>query len=261
MPSNYNLPTETLLQVAQYLNHRHLIACSLVCKSWSSVFRPKIWAHVKFGSHEQKLPIDILNDKAPWIESLGFEYNSMIEYHSFGIKCQNLRSLVVELKRSELDLQQNFLVPCRDIIKNTRKTLVSLSICGMSFPNSKSKNKHATWGPLLSLAYYPQSNLRSLKLESCDLPYRHLRAFWEICGRLEVLDLKNVPFELPRLYKIKKTLTGKVVYVPKKSNPSSDHQQITVDFSNLLELSLYYSGPKNSLIQLEHIIRKAPKLK
>ncbi|KAF9433700.1 hypothetical protein BGZ76_009095 [Entomortierella beljakovae] len=261
-PRVRDLPIEIFFQIGQYLTQPQLEISSLVCKSWHSAFGPQFWSHLKLESHNPSSSIDILHKRAPWIHSLELEnHQSIMEFSPMVMQCRNLRSLSITSTCDESHLSKEYMNACRNIIKQTRKTLDSLTIKRMSFPESKSKYHRPNWGPLLSFAYYPHSNLRSLKLFRCILPYRHLVAFWKICERLEVLDLEDVPFELPRSFKIHTNLAGITVFTPIKPNPSSDHQQLTVDFSNLLELTLNRSGPQNSMITLEHIVRKAPKLR
>ncbi|KAF8980117.1 hypothetical protein BGZ46_004610 [Entomortierella lignicola] len=154
---------------------------------------------------------------------------------------------VTWLERMTYDSWKSF----NGLVKKNRRTLTSLKLRDMDLPASKPYDGSPSSSPLLVIAQYPYSTLRSLYLRNCELPYRHLKAFWDICERLEVLELFEVPFELPRLHPRQRA--------PKKTgkpNLGATHQQRVVNFSNLLELSLIRSGPRSMLTQLEEIIRQ-----
>ncbi|KAF9963194.1 hypothetical protein BGZ65_005289 [Modicella reniformis] len=74
---------------------------------------------------------------------------------------------------------------------------------------------------------------------------------------LEVLELRAVDFELPRIM-LRQPRNKKP---GSKDNGGSKHQDIFVDFSKLRELTLIDSGPDDSLSQLEGIIRRSPRLR
>ncbi|KAF9109441.1 hypothetical protein BGX27_007600 [Mortierella sp. AM989] len=261
MSQSCNLPTEIFFDIGGYLNRPQLIDCGLVCKAWYAAFGPQVWSHLELGSNKPitQFAADELCTKASWARSLVLEDpESTIEYSALCKKCTNLRSLAITATPDNEKVE--YWNVCKDLVKRNRGTLKSLSLTDMWFPESKSKYRRSNWSPLLSIAQYPHSNLRTLRLKNCKLPYRHLCAFWDICESLEVLDLKHVPFELPQLQKIRRAVAGTGRH-QSRPNLGSKHQDRIVRFSNLLELTLHESGPMNSLTALEEIIRQAPKLK
>ncbi|KAF9355218.1 hypothetical protein BGX26_006836 [Mortierella sp. AD094] len=258
-----DLPNELFFQIGVYLNRHQLVSSALVCKSWSVAFMPLIWSHLEIGSDKaiSALAEEDISSKASWIRTLAFEdCESTIRYANLGKRCTQLRSLAITTSSVKDAQEMSYWRACRDLVKRNRRTLVSLMLTDMHLPASKPKYGGSNWSPLLSIAQCQHSSLRILRLESCELPYRHLNAFWDICEKLEVLELHNVPFELPRLCASPKTTTRPGNH-QQKPNLGSNHQQRVVRFSNLLELTLDESGPRNSLTQLEQIIRQAPKLK
>ncbi|KAF9171722.1 hypothetical protein BGX20_007042 [Mortierella sp. AD010] len=258
-----DLPNELFLQIGLYLNRYQLLSCTLVCKSWSVLFIPQIWSNLEIGSDK---PISALTEediscKASWIRTLAIhDCESTIRYSNVGKRCTQLQSLAITTTSSKDELETNYWRACRDLVKQNRRTLVSLTLKYMPLPASKPKYGGSNWSPLLSISQCPHSRLRRLRLEDCELPYRHLKAFWDICEKLEVLELNDVPFELPVLRATPETTSGPGDH-PRKQNLGSVHQQRVVRFSNLLELTLDRSGPRNPLNQLERIIRQAPKLR
>ncbi|KAG0004124.1 hypothetical protein BGZ80_004607 [Entomortierella chlamydospora] len=263
MTLSKDLPNELFLQIGLYLNRYQLVNCALVCKSWSISFIPQIWSNLEIGSDK---PISALTEediscKASWIRTLAiYDCESTIRYSNVGKRCTQLQSLAITTTYSKDEPEMNYWRACRDLVKQNRRTLVSLMLKDMPLPASKPKYGGSNWSPLLSISQCPHSRLRRLRLESCELPYRHLKAFWDICEKLEVLELNNVPFELPRLRATTRKTSGPGDH-PQKQNLGSIHQQRVVRFSNLLELTLDRSGPRSALKQLERIIRQAPKLK
>ncbi|KAF9109798.1 hypothetical protein BGX27_007172 [Mortierella sp. AM989] len=263
MNQSYNLPNEILFHIVDYLNRPQLISCALVCKSWNAALGPQLWSYLELGSNKllPHLPSEELYKKSSWLRSLVFkDCLSIIRYSILGKLNTQLQSLTIKTKWEEDYIYSFYWVACRELIRRNRRTLKSLALTDLPFPASKSKYKLPTWSPLLNFAHIPQSNLRTLRIENCCLPYRHLSALWDICERLEVLHLVNVPFELPRLHKIRRAVAGTG---PRQSKPNlgSKHQDRAVRFPSLLELTLDESGPKNSLTALERIIRPAVKLK
>ncbi|KAG0004123.1 hypothetical protein BGZ79_010248 [Entomortierella chlamydospora] len=246
MSPSYDFPTEVFLHIGLYLNRQQLINSALVSKSWNAVFEPLVWSHLEIGSDKatSRIKVEDIRSKAPWIRSLAFkDFHSAVQFYSIGKGCTRLRSLALPITRSKEAVERGYWKVCKDLVKQNKATLVSLSLTFMPLTASN-------WNPLLSISQYPHSTLRSLRLENCKLPYRHLAAFWDVCERLEVLELHKVPFEPPYSYKVHEKAFGP------KERPGWK-----VPFSNLLELILDCSGPRNSLTQLEVVIREAPKLK
>ncbi|KAF9171723.1 hypothetical protein BGX20_007043 [Mortierella sp. AD010] len=246
MSPSYDFPTEVFLHIGLYLNRQQLINSALVSRSWNAVFEPLVWSHLEIGSDKaiSRIKVEDVRIKAPWIRSLTFkDCQAAVQFYSIGKGCTHLRSLALPITRSKEAVERGYWKACKDLVKQNKATLVSLSLTFM--PPIASN-----WDPLLSISQYPHSTLRCLRLENCKLPYRHLAAFWDVCERLEVLELHEVPFEPPYSYKVHEKAFG-----PRK------RPGWKVPFSNLLELILDRSGPKNSLTQLEVVIREAPKLK
>ncbi|KAF8980116.1 hypothetical protein BGZ46_004609 [Entomortierella lignicola] len=139
-----------------------------------------------------------------------------------------------------------------DLVKQNRKTLVSLTLKNVSLPTSKPNDGGPYSSLLMIIANYPHSNLKVLRIGDGELPYRYLPAFWDLCERVEVLELYRFPFEMPHHYIDRRATSG---------TRMPPQEERVVHFSNLLELTLIRSGPKSPLSQLEEVIRKAPKLK
>ncbi|KAF9355217.1 hypothetical protein BGX26_006835 [Mortierella sp. AD094] len=263
MSPSTDLPNEIFLHIGVYLNRHQLVNCTLVCKSWNAAFEFQLWSYLELGSEKaiSQYRAEDICGKAPWIRSLVVrDCESTIRFSTLGKKCTRLRSLAITTSLNREALGKDYWEACKDLVKQNRGTLVSLTLTDMPFPASKPKYGGPNWSPLLSIAQYPHSSLRTLCLDNCKLPYRHLKAFWDICEQLEILELRRVPFELPRLHMTQRTALGSGNR-QSKPNLGSRHQQRVVHFSNLLEITLDHSGPNNSLTQLEEIIRRAPKLR
>jgi len=176
---------------------------------------------------------------------------------ALGKGCSNLRSLsIVDRSPYILPGCRTSWRHCRTLVKKCRASLQHLSLDGLRMPEKKPRRESTSWSPLTTLAdtsNYP-TLLTSLRLVNCSLSPRHIRAFWEICARLEVLELRTVDFELPRIM-FKPPEPNKPTV--NENGPSKD---IIPDFSKLRELILIDSGPDNSLVQLECIIRRSPRL-
>ncbi|KAG0004122.1 hypothetical protein BGZ79_010247 [Entomortierella chlamydospora] len=251
MLQNRDLPNELYLQIGIYLNRCQLASCSLVCKSWNAAFGAQVWSRIELSSVSSiiQLTFEELSSKASCIRALEFlDCESTIRFSPIGKNCTQLRALSITTNGTSH--RKDYWRACEEFIREIPRTLESLTLKRMPIPELRFKNGCYNWTPLLNVVQYPHPNLRTLRLESYVLPCVYIDAFWDLCERVQVLELQDVSFELPRLTRIQKRTKGVVA-----------HQPRIVQFSNLRELTLIRSGPLNSLVQLEGIIRGAPKLK
>ncbi|KAF9355219.1 hypothetical protein BGX26_006837 [Mortierella sp. AD094] len=252
MLQNWDLPNEIYFQIGFYLNRHQLINSALVCKSWNATFGSQVWEHLQLGSDKPiiQLSVQDLLNKASCTRILDFtDCESIIRFSPIGKGCTQLRALSIATTPGKASHRKEYWRAYEELIREIPRTLESLTLRHTPIPGLKFKNGSFNWTPLLNIVQYPHSNLRTLRLEHCVLPLYYIDSFWDVCERVQVLELLDVPFELPRKSKIRRRTKG------------TPHQPRIIQFSNLLELTLNHSGPKDLLTQLEMIIREAPKLR
>ncbi|KAI8351653.1 hypothetical protein B0O80DRAFT_427853 [Mortierella sp. GBAus27b] len=200
-----------LIVLRSFLSKKDLLQTTQVCKSWHSVFIPKLWHTVRVGAkhkgrgHIHKLDhLDTLGHHIPFVRSLDIAVNcpftgrvvqdSQAEKAEQRLKetlnhCRGLTHLTTNAVYEELF----------KVLSYNRETLVSLRL------NSAVKNPHMLhrlWHVLSDdMDTFCMGNLRHLTLKGVKIhgdggdPGLHL-AFVKLCQRLESLECRECPMKL-----------------------------------------------------------------
>ncbi|KAF9104000.1 hypothetical protein BGX29_002576 [Mortierella sp. GBA35] len=203
-----NLPSEILIQVAEYLVtdnycHRDLGRAALVSRTFYEVFNPLLWSKISFSC---KIPTqEALQANARWVRSLVYLTHYHPNQFSLGPEFRSLESL--ELRWASFPFRDNsntnsssstridkkaYSDQARQLIRQNRSSLRHLALGRMKFPRHV-KPGIPDWSPFQSLAFGTKVlGLRSLELNHCRIGgLHHQLAFWTLCEQLEVLHVLN----------------------------------------------------------------------
>ncbi|KAG0011777.1 hypothetical protein BGZ80_000429 [Entomortierella chlamydospora] len=295
-PHAVDLP-EIAFNIAKYMDTADILSCSAVCKSFYIAFSPMVWEDLHFGhpckhnydqtpfardiSLKRLIPtnpdiltqdddgalahqlLETLKSKAQWTRSLSIHSHDSVLPLKFGNECTRLSSITME----GLSLDENKKHPreywahCRNIIKRNRSQLLSLTLNNWTNDHRwKPSRGEPLWNPILNCSQ--ALNLRSLTLNKCHIRGRHLKDFWEICTRLEALDMRDVELDLSLppepSNKKRKDKYGTLTLL--NSDMQGDHPKSIVRFPRLKELNLVRMVRCSSKDQVYLLIRHCPQL-
>ncbi|KAG0330244.1 hypothetical protein BGZ99_007106 [Dissophora globulifera] len=263
MARSQDLPFEIIYLIGEYLDRRQLATCAFVCKSWNTGTEELLWSRIKASDLRRggQATVDAFRTKGRWIRSLVYdESQESVQRFALGERrYPRLRFLTIHKALAVDSLDREYIKSCKDIVQKNRGRLESLTLRDLILPDTKPSSGNAHWSPLMSLAHPTHAALRTLRIIGGTLPSRHMPSFWQICERLEVLELTNVDFELSRAMVPTYRSLAKNQYLNSLSGKRD--QDRAVRFPKLRELRLVESGPRNSVAQLEGIIRRCPELR
>ncbi|KAG0300957.1 hypothetical protein BGZ98_008732 [Dissophora globulifera] len=263
MSRSQDLPFEIVYLIGEYLDRRQLAACAFVCKSWNAGTEELLWSRIKASDLRRggQATVDAFRTKGRWIQSLVYdESQESVQRFTLGERrYPRLRFLTIHKALAVDSLDREYIKSCKAIVQKNRGRLESLTLRDLILPDTKPSSGNAHWSPLMSLAHPTHAALRTLRIIGGTLPSRHMPSFWQICERLEVLELTNVDFELSRAMVPTYRSLAKNQYLNNLSGKRE--QDRAVRFPKLRELRLVESGPLNSVAQLEGIIRRCPELR
>ncbi|KAG0246775.1 hypothetical protein B0O80DRAFT_496403 [Mortierella sp. GBAus27b] len=214
---------EIVLNIAPYLDAADVLACYSVSRLFRLLFEPFLWQDIRFGySANVKLSqrslardfpmsdiapetMEILRRAAPWIRSL-----SIRESYSFSSnRCDSsfshqLGGLCSRLERIEFDGQAGMNDPWNKsgrwnsyskIIQQNQGRLQSLSVRNwLRLWGDTDRTIEPPWDILIGCK--DCLALRSLELNTCEIPDRYMAHFWQVLQRLETLHLHGVRMNL-----------------------------------------------------------------
>ncbi|KAF9144842.1 hypothetical protein BGX20_007006, partial [Mortierella sp. AD010] len=156
---------------------------------------------------------------------------------------------------------REYWIHCRNIIKRNRSQLQSLTLNDWTYDHKRKPSRgEPLWNPILNCRQ--ALNLSSLTLSNGRIRGRHLKDFWEICTRLEVLDMGNVELDLslpPEPGNRKKKNKYGTMALP-NSDTQGEHPKSIVRFPRLKELRLRKMLFESSKDQLYLLICHCPQL-
>ncbi|KAF9917881.1 hypothetical protein BX616_011020 [Lobosporangium transversale] len=276
MPKQNKVPNEIFFQIGQLLDLRNLAQCALVSRAWNAVFSPMIWSNIALGPSSriiENITQERIANKAHHVKHLILEGDSSPQQFEFIIQCFHLQTISFHRttpyyydsndngkRETRRQCFKPWKISCRQIFKQNRRTLRSLKLHDCVLPTGEYCGQRSTWSPFLSLVRFSRSVLTTLRLVNSIIPPGpHLEAFWTICEQLEILELREVHFEMTSVPKAERAAMA--LAEGYHNNLGRRHQVVRRRFPCLKELTLWRSGPYNPLAQLEQIIRCAPRLK
>ncbi|KAF9374295.1 hypothetical protein BGX21_004168 [Mortierella sp. AD011] len=155
-----------------------------------------------YGKTRQSLSYDdqmallkVLQKNACWIRSLSIHSHEFYHQLALGQNCSQLESISIDHPQLSGKFDTKYWNNLKKLIKQNREALVSLSFSRWDLDMwKKPTTGQRLWSPILNCSEH--MNLRKLVITVSRIRGRHLKAFWEICQRLEYLVLRDVWFDL-----------------------------------------------------------------
>ncbi|KAG0243765.1 hypothetical protein B0O80DRAFT_463821 [Mortierella sp. GBAus27b] len=174
-PHPLDLP-EILSHVARYVHEKSLPSCARVSKAWYRAFIPLVWEDIKVIHRGQVVP------KAIWshshlVKRLKFGNRSIV---NTSLRCPNL-----ELLDFGRDLWAD---------RVTELIISHPSITSLKLTRSKSGRELGIWTQLLEFRH-----LKALRLYCIEIGERDTDAFWQLCTRLERMQIMRLWVKLSSL--------------------------------------------------------------
>lgn len=275
-----NLP-EIAYHLAQYLDAKSILACSVVSKSLYRSLYPLVWQDLHFGrpctndrdqaplarilsiipsdesrGKSERSRMKFMLQKAPWIVSLSIHNHDSISALQLGAACTRLESIAINglTFKGRTRHSLAYWDTCEAMFERNHKSLQHLSLKHWTlFRVRKVDHEHPLWNPIVTCS--TSTSLRSLRLVNCHILGRYMGPFWIICERLETLELDHVNFELswprPR-NKVHTVEDGTLGFFPSSA---------CCRFPRLQELRLSCMKLKSPHRQLTRLIKQCPDLK
>ncbi|KAF9940194.1 hypothetical protein BGZ65_007846 [Modicella reniformis] len=160
---------EVLLYISAYLPLRHLPSCALVSKTWNQVVTPLIWKEIKYCHSEHGS--DVIQRHRHLIKTL--DVDAVFLMRCASIRFPNLESLNVGSGYDHPGFEA--------FIPEHPSASLQISVWG---PDCR--EQPGIWDMFLGF-----NNIKSLELKDMDFDGRDTSSIWQLCTRLERLELNN----------------------------------------------------------------------